>query len=369
VWGGVYQYSHGGGWENPHFEKIMAMQADNLRVYALASQQFGKPEYVAAARAIARYLFTFLTSPDGAFYTSQDADVVQGEHGGEYFALGDAERRQRGIPRIDTHVYARENGWAIEALCQLHAITGDAEPLDHARTAARFILAQRALQGGGFRHDEKDVAGPYLGDTLAMGRAFLALYEVTAEREWLARARECAAFITSSFSDGGAGLATAKPAPNTPAAWAGDRQLDENVAVVRFAALLNRYTGDASHRALAESAMRYVSSPDIAQAKGFGTGGILLADRELATDPLHVTIVGGKKDARARDLFRVAIRHPIFSKRVEWFDAIEGPLPNADVEYPAMKEPAAFLCTNGACSAPMSSADKLQAALARTSSP
>ena len=25
--------------------------------------------------------------------------------------LGDAERRARGIPRVDTHRYTRENGW------------------------------------------------------------------------------------------------------------------------------------------------------------------------------------------------------------------------------------------------------------------
>jgi uncharacterized protein YyaL (SSP411 family) len=269
------------------------------------------------------------------------------------------------VPRIDRHVYARENGWAIEALCTLHAVSGDAEPLDRARAAARFVLEHRALDGGGFRHDEKDVAGPYLGDTLAIGRAFLALYAVTAEREWLVRARDCAKFIAGAFDDGTAGLRTANPAPNTPAAWAGDRQLDENIAAVRFAGLLFSYTGDAAVRVLAERAMRYVSSPDIAEAKGFGTGGILLADRELAEDPLHVTIVGGKQDGRAAELFRVAIRHPVFHKRVEWFDPAEGPLPNADVEYPKLEGPAAFLCVNGACSAPMASADQLRAALER----
>src|ERR1700741_4889107 len=34
VWGGVYQYSDGGVWSNPHFEKIMSVQADNLRAYS-----------------------------------------------------------------------------------------------------------------------------------------------------------------------------------------------------------------------------------------------------------------------------------------------------------------------------------------------
>jgi len=108
VWGGVYQYSVGGNWDEPHFEKIMQMQADNLRIYALAHARWGDAGYLDTARAIHRYLRTFLTSPDGVVYTSQDADLVPGEHSADYYALDDAGRRARGIPRIDRHVYARE---------------------------------------------------------------------------------------------------------------------------------------------------------------------------------------------------------------------------------------------------------------------
>ena len=56
-------------------------------------------------RKIREYLRNFLTSSDGAFYTSQDADLVQGEHSADYFALSDADRRKRGIPRVDQHIY------------------------------------------------------------------------------------------------------------------------------------------------------------------------------------------------------------------------------------------------------------------------
>src|SRR5262249_12870566 len=64
VWGGVYQYSTDGVWTKPHFEKIMAMQAENLRIYALAYSQWHDPKYLQAAQAIQRFLATFLTSPD-----------------------------------------------------------------------------------------------------------------------------------------------------------------------------------------------------------------------------------------------------------------------------------------------------------------
>ena len=102
VWGGVYQYSTDGDWVHPHYEKLIQFQAENLRIYAAAYARWNEPEYLENAKKIRDYIKHFLTSPEGVFYTSQDADLVPGEHSGEYFALDDAERRKLGIPRIDT---------------------------------------------------------------------------------------------------------------------------------------------------------------------------------------------------------------------------------------------------------------------------
>jgi uncharacterized protein YyaL (SSP411 family) len=138
AWGGVYQYSAEGDWAHPHFEKIMSIQADNLRVYALAEAQWPGWGYGAAANDVARFLRGFLRDPDGAFYTSQDADLVPGEHAADFFALDDGARRARGIPRVDRHAYSRENGWAISALCALYGATGD--PSAIGRRRARGVL-------------------------------------------------------------------------------------------------------------------------------------------------------------------------------------------------------------------------------------
>ena len=153
VWGGVYQYSDSGDWDHPHFEKIMSVQADNLRLYAQAYAQWRDPRDLEAAQAVRAYPATFLRAPQGAFYTSQDADVVRGEHAGEYFAKSDAERRRLGLPRVDTHLYARENAWAVHALVVLHTATGDEAPLREALGAAEWIVGL----GGGAR---RGGAGP-----------------------------------------------------------------------------------------------------------------------------------------------------------------------------------------------------------------
>ena len=201
AWGGAYQYSTGGRWDRPHFEKIMSTQAAYLRAYTLGGLALNEPRHLEAAERVAEYLNRFLKSPDGAFYTSQDADVVPGEKASAYFKLDDAARRAIGLPRVDTHRYARENGWVIEGLALLYAATGRTAHLDAARRAADWVLKHRALTGGGFGHGRAgaEAGGPFLGDMLAMGRAFLALYQVSAGREWLTPASAAADFIEARF--------------------------------------------------------------------------------------------------------------------------------------------------------------------------
>jgi len=355
VWGGAYQYSDSGVWVNPHFEKIMAVQADNMRLYARAYLLWGNPEYLKGAQNVRRYLQDFLTSPQGAFYTSQDADLVHGEHSAEFFAMDDAARRAKGIPRVDTHVYARENGWAIEALCALHA-AGDAEALNMALKAADWMVANRSLPGGGFRHGEKDPGGPYLGDTLAMARAFLALYEATADVAWLRRAEASAEFIGARFKRP-AGFATAP-------GW--QPQREENGWLARFANSLARYTGKAQYAAMAEHARGWLAQPAV--ARGGATGAALLVDAELAGEPLHVTVVGAHSDTATRDLLAAALRAAGPYRRVEVWDPAGAPLPSMDVAYPRLERAAAFVCANGRCSLPSYTAAELARRLNKTQS-
>ena len=349
VFGGAYQYSVDERWDSPHFEKIMSFQAENLRVYSLAYGRMRRAKDLEAARSILSYTREFLTAENGAFYTSQDADVVPGQKSADYFALDRAQRLARGVPRVDKHQYARENGWMIEALATFHEATGEADALERARRAATWVLANRALPGGGFRHDEKDVAGPYLGDTLAMGRACLALYRASAERRWLDCARASVVFIEATFKRDRAGYvsARAEPGPVKPIP-----QFEENIKLARFANLLSHYTGDAAERNVAEHALRYLAT-DAVHGPEAEIAGVLLADRELASDPLHLCVVGAKGDPQAAKLFAAAQRETSGYKRIEWWDRGEGPLPNPDVQYPPRKTAAAYVCSDSSCSAPL----------------
>jgi uncharacterized protein YyaL (SSP411 family) len=362
VWGGVYQYSTDGVWTKPHFEKIMSVQAENLRIYAEAYAQWHDPKYLHAAQAIQQFLATFLTSPDGAFYTSQDADVIEGQHSADYFALNDQQRRKRGIPRVDTHIYARENGWAIAALASLYEVTGDPVTLDQAVRAADWVTEHRALPGGGFRHGAKDVGGPFLGDSIAMTRAYVALYRVTADREWLKNATASMGFIDRTFrSPSGAGFVSAAAA--TDRAYQPHPQRDENVSVARAANLLFHSTGDAKYQSMSDVAMRYLAAAPVATR--LPVASVLLADYEVGRPPLHLTVVGRKDDPAAKALFLAALRYPSLYKRLEWWDAREGRLPNADVQYPSVPRAAAYVCTERTCSAPIFKAEEVAGKVSR----
>jgi hypothetical protein len=364
AWGGMYQYSVGGHWSEPHFEKLISIQADALREYSLAYAQTQNREDLSAVQSVQRYVTKFLRSPStGAFYVSQDADLHDGQENVSYFRLSDSERRAKGIPRIDTHVYARENGWMIAALCADYAATGDASALAEARRAADWIAAHRSLPGGGFRHGDADVAGPYLGDTLAMGQAYLALYNVTGDRKDLKAAAAAARFIAAHFAPASPGTGFVTSQTPTDAAYRPHPDRDENIALVRFTSMLAAATGNARFHATAIEAMRYLAAEPVALAPL--SAGILLANQDVTEAPIHVTIVGASKHPDAMALHAAALRSVASHELIEVRDPSDpSPLPTS-VSYPKLERPALFLCTASACSSPVFKAEDVRARIQR----
>ncbi len=352
IWGGAYQYSVDGNWKEPHYEKLIFIQSAYLREYSLGYAQMQKPEYLATAQAVHRFVHNFLTDPaTGVFYVSQDADVHDGEENEAYFKLDYKSRRAQGIPRIDKHVYARENGWMIAALCDLYAAGGDHSALDEAQRAAKSIVAHRSLSGGGFRHDDVDRAGPYLADTLAMGQAFLELYNATGDRQDLNAAAAAAKYITAHFAPPLPGTGFLTSPTRTDAAYHPHPDREENIALVRFASLLALATGDTHFHDIAAEAMRYIAAPAVAGRPL--SAGVLLAHDDFVLAPLHLAVVGGMADPAAGALHAAALRSITSQELIEWRDpADRNPVPST-VTYPKLDKPALFICTATACSSPI----------------
>ncbi len=78
--GGFHRYSTDERWLVPHFEKMLYDNALLMRLYAQAHRASPAPQLAATVRDVAAYVAREMTSPDGAFYATQDADS-EGEEG------------------------------------------------------------------------------------------------------------------------------------------------------------------------------------------------------------------------------------------------------------------------------------------------
>jgi uncharacterized protein YyaL (SSP411 family) len=73
--GGFHRYSVDAEWHVPHFEKMLYDQAQLAQAYLTAHQLSGEDGVFAeVARDILRYVASDLTSPEGGFYSAEDAD-------------------------------------------------------------------------------------------------------------------------------------------------------------------------------------------------------------------------------------------------------------------------------------------------------
>ncbi|OGD19504.1 MAG: hypothetical protein A2W03_01150 [Candidatus Aminicenantes bacterium RBG_16_63_16] len=71
---GFHRYSTDAGWRVPHFEKMLYDQALLAMAYTEAYQVTGRPEFRRTVEETASYVLRELVSPEGGFFTSEDAD-------------------------------------------------------------------------------------------------------------------------------------------------------------------------------------------------------------------------------------------------------------------------------------------------------
>jgi uncharacterized protein YyaL (SSP411 family) len=74
VGGGFHRYSVDAEWRVPHFEKMLYDQAQLVLAYLEAAQITGDPFYASVAEDTLEYVWRDLSSPEGAFYSAEDAD-------------------------------------------------------------------------------------------------------------------------------------------------------------------------------------------------------------------------------------------------------------------------------------------------------
>ena len=291
VWGGIYQYSAAADWDHAHFEKLMPFQAGALDNYAAAYALTRDPAQLALANKMRSYLEGMLLGPGGGFYATQDADVNAHDatkpfmNGHDYYALGEVARRKAGLPRIDTHVYGKENGLAIYAYCTYVAATQDASALAVAERAAAHVLATHATPSGAISHDAQKPDAParllYLADNAAFGLALVRLHEVTGKREHLDAATRIAAVMLRDMQDArGGGFFASTLDPDAAGVFATRRTpFEDNVTALRLLARLAKTdTANApAYRTAIARTFHAIATPEELKGRGRMLGDFLLA--------------------------------------------------------------------------------------------
>ncbi len=106
--GGFHRYSVDGEWHVPHFEKMLYDQAQ-LAVSITEAFQITRDDFYArTARDILEYVARDLRSPDGGFYTAEDADSLieegKAEHGEGAFYVWSAEEIEKILASEDANI-------------------------------------------------------------------------------------------------------------------------------------------------------------------------------------------------------------------------------------------------------------------------
>ncbi|NNE76979.1 MAG: thioredoxin domain-containing protein, partial [Pricia sp.] len=114
------------------------------------------------------------------------------------------QRFRRDRPRLDDKILTSWNGLMLKGLSDAYRYIGHQLYLDLALKNADFILKNVVKDDGGLFHNHKNgksTINGYLEDYASVIDAFIGLYEVTFDENWLYQAQTLADYCTENFYD------------------------------------------------------------------------------------------------------------------------------------------------------------------------
>lgn len=357
--GGFFRYATKPDWSEPHYEKMLEVNAGMVRNYAEASLVFGSSEYREIVRKCLRYVRSNLyDATSGTFFGSQDADEA-------YYQSRD--RKRMTAPVVDRTVYADSSALMISALVSAYDAVGEQQYLDMARKAADYLLANLFVKDAGVYHFSRNgtrTLDGLLSDNTLAGSALLDLYNATGEKRYLNKAKEINALIKTRFYDAGTRRFRLSLAPQitTPLAPGILTKVSDNLAnyrAIRFLGRMAYVEESQDQKKIRDEALAVLSGTyqDFTpNAAAYGNA-LLWA----LGDPIEITIIAKGKAARS---YLAAIRGEYVSKKVVRVLSIaEAGARIKKLGYP--KHEAVYLCAGKRCSKPITNPAKLREELKR----
>lgn len=123
--------------------------------------------------------------------------------------LLNTQRNKRHRPRLDDKILTSWNGLMLKGLVDAHRYLENDDYLQVALKNATFILEHLIKEDGGLFHNHKNGSSTingFLEDYASVIEAFIALYEVTFDEKWLAKAVSLTAYCQENFFDSKSGM-------------------------------------------------------------------------------------------------------------------------------------------------------------------
>jgi uncharacterized protein YyaL (SSP411 family) len=421
--GGFSRYSVDEHWLVPHFEKMLYDNAQLLELLAIAHQRNGKALYRQRAHETVEWLKREMTTAEGAFSASLDADSegaegkfyvwsydddvmrALGSADGEFFArhydvtpAGNFEghnilnrlqpqphseedearlaalrakllavRDTRVRPGLDDKVLADWNGLMIAALTNAGLMFDEPQWLEMAARAFNFI-ARTMARGDRLGHSwrEGQLTFPGLAsDFAAMIRAALALYEATGQKNYLDQALAWQHALDRDYANTEAGTyyltaADAEGLVIRPAATTDEATPNHNAVAAGNLVRLATLAGNDSWR---DKADRLIAAIAPQAVENLYMHMALLNAVDLRLRAAEIVVTG--EGTRAQALLAASRALPPLDRIVLHAPSAEALPPShpARDKLEATREPQAFVCIGGTCTLPVTNPASLIGAI------
>ena len=429
---GFHRYSTDREWLLPHFEKMLYDQATLLMAYAEGWKLTGEDLFKETALEIVNYVESQLESPEGLFYSAEDADS-EGEEGKFYVwsreeinsilsdeetelfcthyniraegnfldestrqrtdkniphlshSLSDAEeeklaeirqklnkkREKRIRPQLDDKILTDWNGLMIAALAKAGVLLQDQNLIQKAETAFnQLIKLCKTDSSSTLLHRIKDGEAAIEGmadDYAFLIRGALELYNATFNPDYLSEAVELQRTFTEYFADQthGGFYYTAENAEELlgrqKEIYDGAIPSSNSVAVLN-GYQLSRLTGETEFEQQSEKILTAFSDQISDAPAGYTYA---LDAHQLMQFPSHEIIITAETaDEKANQLIETARSHAgpgsvILVKTANRSNTLSSIAPYTE-SYPLEEKPAAYVCSNFSCKAPVYDAESLK---------
>ena len=416
--GGFARYSVDEKWLVPHFEKMLYDQALLLRPYLHASLVLREPRWRQVVQETIGYVLRDLRSPEGAFYSAEDADSLDEtghSHEGHFYVFTPdqvrriipthlmqkaldwyeitdtgnfegksipcrlehrgvlerdddietirrlllAARNTRHRPGLDDKVITEWNALMISSLAEAAAAYANDEWATAAQQAGNFVATtMRRSDGRWLRTWHRDATPKHLAmaaDLANLVDAFTRLYELSGVARWITLAREAAdQLLAFHWDDAEGGLFT------TPH--------DGEKLIVRQKDLIDNATPSANSVA-ALALQRLAALTGAEHYREHADGIFKLLTRVVGNAPtafphllcaLHLRHVGATEvviTGKRGEFVQYLQTQWLPTVVLAWGESFDSPL------FAHRRDDLAYVCRQYACQAPAATRDELIAAL------